>query len=223
VAARLQHIPTNLITGYRGAGKSSAILSLLARRPRGERWAVLVNDSSQSGARDWDYFAGGAEDVTVSVVAGGCICCTAKISLRVALTQLLRKARPQRLLIEPASLAHTAAVIDTLRDPWLAEALDLRATICIADPLQFADPLLAASEVYIGQLALADVVVASKDDLATSAQLQVLLDYARGLRPPKLRVLPARNGAFPLEWLDLAPVSDGLMAAQGTPSVTSAA
>jgi G3E family GTPase len=184
---------------------------------------VLVNDFGQADIAGADFSGPGAEDVTVSKVAAGCICCTAKVNLRVALMQLLRKARPQRLLIEPAGLAHPAAVIDTLRDPWLAEALDLRAVICIADPRQFAGPLPAATETYLDQLALADVIVASKADLATPTQLQALLDYARALIPPKLRVLPARNGEFPLEWLDLAPASRGPLAAQKISEITSAA
>lgn len=215
--ARLRHIPTNLVTGCPGAGKTSAVRSLLARRPEGERWAVLVNDSGQTGIEDRGYSGVSSEDVTVSKVAGGCICCTAKLGLRVALIRLLRKARPQRLLIEAAGLAHPAAVIDALLDPWLAEALKLRATICVADPRQFADRLPAAADTYLEQLALADIIVAGKAGLATPAQVQALLDYARGLQPPK-HALPGGDSDLPLEWLDLAP-----MAAQRIPRVASAA
>jgi G3E family GTPase len=204
--ARLQHIRTNLVTGYPGAGKTTAIRSLLALKPEGERWAVLVNDIGHGDTGGWDFPGIGNKDVTVGKVAGGCICCTARLSLRrVALIRLLRKARPQRLLIEAAGVAQPAAVMDTLRDPWVAEALDLRAAICIADPRQFADSLLAATEIYLDQLAFADVVIANKSDLATVSQLQALLDYARGLHPRKRRTRAARDGEFPFEWLDLAP------------------
>ena len=40
----IERIPTNLITGFLGAGKTTAILSLLSQRPSHERWAVLVNE-----------------------------------------------------------------------------------------------------------------------------------------------------------------------------------
>lgn len=220
--ARLQHIRTNLVTGYPGAGKTAAIRSLLAFRPEGERWAVLVNDFGDGSSRGESFPGAGSEDVTVSRVAGGCICCTAKLSLRVALMRLLRKARPQRLLIEAAGVAHPAAVMDTLRDPWLAEALNLRAAICIADPRQFADPLLAASEIYLEHLAFADVVIANKSDVATASQLRALLDYARGLQPRKRRVRAARNGEFPFEWLNLAPGPRRPEAARKSPELTRA-
>jgi len=203
VEPRLQHIPTSLITGYHGAGKTTAILGLLARKPEGERWAVLVNAFNQSGGAPADLLGFAGKDVTVSKIAGGCICCTAQVSLRVELMRLLRKARPDRLLIEASALARPAAVLATLRDPWLADVLSPRATICIVDPRQFADRQLAAGEIYLDQFALAEVIIANKADLAPQSQLQALLDHARALVPKKLRALTAVNGEFPLDLLDL--------------------
>jgi hypothetical protein len=40
--------PVNLITGFLGVGKTTAILDLLARRPAGSRWAVLMNEFGQA-------------------------------------------------------------------------------------------------------------------------------------------------------------------------------
>ena len=39
----LAAIPTNVITGFLGAGKTTLIQQLLATKPEHERWAVLVN------------------------------------------------------------------------------------------------------------------------------------------------------------------------------------
>ena len=36
-------IPTNVVTGFLGVGKTTAILDLLARKDAGERWAVAAN------------------------------------------------------------------------------------------------------------------------------------------------------------------------------------
>lgn len=41
-----QKIPTNIITGFLGAGKTIAIQSLLTQRPAGERWSIFVNGVS---------------------------------------------------------------------------------------------------------------------------------------------------------------------------------
>ena len=37
-------IPTNVISGFLGVGKTSAILNLLSQKSSHERWAVLVNE-----------------------------------------------------------------------------------------------------------------------------------------------------------------------------------
>ena len=42
-------IPTNLISGFLGAGKTTAILHLLRQKPADERWAVLVNEFGEIG------------------------------------------------------------------------------------------------------------------------------------------------------------------------------
>ena len=35
-------IPTNIITGFLGVGKTSAILNLMKHKPADENWAILV-------------------------------------------------------------------------------------------------------------------------------------------------------------------------------------
>ena len=42
-------IPTNVISGFLGVGKTSAILNLLSQKPAHERWAVLVNEFGEIG------------------------------------------------------------------------------------------------------------------------------------------------------------------------------
>ena len=45
----LSQIPTHLIAGPLGAGKTSLLQNLLAQRPADERWAVLINEFGQLG------------------------------------------------------------------------------------------------------------------------------------------------------------------------------
>jgi G3E family GTPase len=136
----LRAVAVNLITGRRGAGKSSVIRRLLAQRPAGERWAVLYNDVPAAGESTPDPEL---DDVRFSLMAEGCICCSAQVGLRVALTRLLRDARPQRLLIEPSSQARVNEVLKLLADRWLAPVLDVRATILVVNAAQHAGAPLA--------------------------------------------------------------------------------
>jgi hypothetical protein len=60
-------IPTNLITGFLGVGKTTALLDLLRTRPANSRWAVLVNEYGEvpiDGALLEEAERGGADTAT---------------------------------------------------------------------------------------------------------------------------------------------------------------
>ena len=76
---KLSAVPTNIITGFLGAGKTSAILHLLKTKPVHERWAVLVNEFGEIGV-DGSLFEGlygEQQSVFIREVPGGCMCCAA--------------------------------------------------------------------------------------------------------------------------------------------------
>ncbi|WP_304438858.1 GTP-binding protein, partial [Oleiphilus sp. HI0086] len=99
-------VPTNIITGFLGVGKTSAILNLLKQKPDNERWAVLVNEFGEIGV-DGSLFQGQSsqeQGVFIKEVPGGCMCCASGLPMQIALNQLLSRAKPDRLLIEPTGL-----------------------------------------------------------------------------------------------------------------------
>ena len=99
--ASISGVPTNIITGFLGVGKTSAILNLLNNKPENERWAILVNEFGEIGIDGSIFESQQSEEqgVYIREVPGGCMCCTAGAPMQVALAQLLRKAKPDRLLI----------------------------------------------------------------------------------------------------------------------------
>ncbi|MCQ4280510.1 CobW-like GTP-binding protein [Pseudomonas stutzeri] len=114
----LSNIPTHLISGSLGAGKTSLIRALLAQRPASERWAVLINEFGQIGL-DAALLSTDDSGVSLTEVAGGCLCCVNGVPFQVGLSRLLRKAKPDRLFIEPSGLGHPAELLDQLtRAPW---------------------------------------------------------------------------------------------------------
>ncbi|WP_313054377.1 CobW family GTP-binding protein [Pseudomonas lopnurensis] len=128
----LEHIPTHLIGGPLGAGKTSLIRQLLAQKPAAERWAVLVNEFGQIGL-DAALLSRGAEGVSLAEVAGGCLCCVNGVPFQVGLTRLLRQARPDRLLIEPSGLGHPAELLRQLgQAPW-QQVLALQPSVLVLD------------------------------------------------------------------------------------------
>ncbi|WP_312930667.1 CobW-like GTP-binding protein, partial [Stutzerimonas nitrititolerans] len=122
----LNDIPTHLIAGPLGAGKTSLIRALLAQKPAGERWAVLINEFGQIGL-DAALLHRDEAGVSFAEVAGGCLCCVNGVPFQIGLSQLLRKARPDRLLIEPSGLGHPLELLQQLRQPPWQQVLALQA------------------------------------------------------------------------------------------------
>lgn len=196
-------IPVNLITGFLGVGKTTAIRSLLARKPVDAYWAVVVNEFGEIGI-DGAALQTDADSLQVVEVPGGCICCATSPMLRTRLVQLLRVRRPDRLLIESSGLGHASGLIDLLREPGLREAIRLAAVITLLDPRQLDDPRYTTHDTWRDQIQVADVLIANKADRADAAQIDRFHTLATASFPPKAATITACQGVFDLGLLDAA-------------------
>lgn len=196
-------IPANLITGFLGVGKTTAVIDLLKHKPPGSRWAVLVNEYGDVSI-DGAMIEGSSPDgVTVQEVAGGCVCCASAPYLPVALHFLLLDARPDRLIIETTGLGHPARLLDTLRQNYVGR-LDVRAVLGLVDPADFARPEMRNNPVFLDQIHLADVVIMNKLDTAPAELVADFQQWANALFPPKLLIAGTTHGRIDQTWLDLA-------------------
>lgn len=128
----LQNIPTRVIAGPLGAGKTSLIRHLMAHRPATERWAVLINEFGQIGL-DAALLSTADDGIAMGEVAGGCLCCVNGAPFQVGLGRLLRKSRPDRLFIEPSGLGHPAQLLAQLRQPPWQGVLDVQPLVMVLD------------------------------------------------------------------------------------------
>lgn len=198
---RLKDIPTNVITGFLGSGKTTAILNLLDDKPAGERWAVLVNEFGSVGIDGAIYEAN--NQAFVKEVPGGCLCCSVGVPIQVAVNRLLREARPDRLLLEPSGLGHPRRILETLRGQYFRGVVDLRATICLVDPRKLGDRRYSSHENFIDQMRLADVLIANKTDLVDNKALRQFARWAGKWRPVKAVIAQTVQGRLARQWLDL--------------------
>jgi G3E family GTPase len=200
----LTAIPTNVITGFLGVGKSTAILHLLKQKPSHERWAVLVNEFGEVGI-DGSLFAGTeTEDsgVFIREVPGGCMCCAAGLPMQIALNQLLSRAKPHRLIIEPTGLGHPKEVLAVLAAEYYQDVLDLRATITLVDARKVKDDRYIHHPTFKQQLAIADVIVANKSDQYQSEDFPALLNFLESsVYLSSKSVFQVNHGTLQLDWL----------------------
>lgn len=168
----LQNIPTHVIAGPLGAGKTSLIKHLLAQRPANERWAVLINEFGQIGL-DAALLTQDDDGIALGEVAGGCLCCVNGAPFQVGLGRLLRKAKPDRLFIEPSGLGHPAQLLKQLREaPWQG-VLAVQPCVLVLD----AQALAAGKALPQAQqeaLASAGLLVVNKDEALDASQRQAI-------------------------------------------------
>jgi G3E family GTPase len=192
-------IPTNIISGFLGVGKTTLIRRLLETKPEAERWAVLVNEFGEVGI---DGALMQADDIAVKEVPGGCMCCSVGLPSRAALNQLIEEQNPDRILIEPTGLAHPVQVIEMFSTPEYAGVLEVRATVGLVDPWCLTSEQFRKIPAFDDQLRMADVLVATKIDTAEPAHLEAFFSYAETLQPEKSKVGAISEGEMPWQWLD---------------------
>jgi len=195
-----KNIPTNIISGFLGAGKTTAIQYILKHKPVNEVWAVIVNEFGQIGI---DGALLKNDSVEIKEIAGGCLCCVGSQSLNVGLNQIIRTIKPQRIIIEPTGLGHPAKLIDSLTGEFYHSVLDLKAVINLLDARQLNNDRYMTNETFIDQSNLADILVASKLDTYQQADKDAFYSYASQFEPNKTKVAMIEQGQLLLDWLDL--------------------
>ena len=194
-------IPANLITGFLGSGKTTAIRALLEERPQGERWSILINEYGTVSIDQTEFGAAGAE-VNVQELAGGCMCCTMSHIVEPLLVKFIHQTKPDRLIIESSGLAHPAFLIDKLRGPGFRQRVDLRATVCIVDPGNIENEMVAKSAVFHDQIQAADVVALNWTDRRSRDTIDSCRGRVEQLDPPKLLITETSLGRLDQRWLD---------------------
>ena len=210
-----QAIPVNLITGFLGSGKTTVIQRMLLHKPAQEHWAVLINEFGEIGIDESLLRAQTADcsGLTLRQIPGGCLCCSAGLSLQVALHQIIRRLRPDRILIEPTGLGHPRALLESLHANQYQGVLKVHTTLSLLDARQLSSQRHLQHPIFNEQLSVADVIVAHKSDTYTQQDQQRLRDFllARGWQAKPLCVsqwgdVPPAILDYPAGWS--APIID---------------
>jgi len=199
--ALISNIATNIISGFLGVGKTSAILKLFEQKPEKQKWAILVNEFGKTGI-DGDIYQ--SHGIAVKEIPGGCMCCAQGLPLQVAVNRLLKATQPDRLIIESSGVGHAGGVLKTLGGKDFNNILTLKAGICLIDPENLLNEKYLHNDLFQEQLTLADVLVANKVDTASIEALQKFHDISQHFTIPKAHIAETVQGKLDLSWLELS-------------------
>ena len=189
-------IPATIVSGFLGAGKTTAIQSFLRHRPKGESWVIYVNEYGEVGI-DGAAFPS-ANGLFIEELAGGCACCVSNLPFMEGLQRLLTRMRPDHLIIEPSGLADPWAIEKGIQERLLDE-IDIRARICLVDPRKLDAPTYRDNPIFERQLEYCDLLVANRCDLASEGQLKQFRELALAIEASA--VLETTHGRIEPEWL----------------------
>ena len=176
-------IPVIVVTGFLGAGKTTLIRALLDSKD-GANSAVIVNEFGEIGIDDALLRAG--SDATV-LLGNGCVCCRHSSELEATLRGLFidrsRGAVPsyERVLIETSGLADPGPILQSfLAERGLHETYGLQQLVTVIDAVSGAANIDTYPEAR-RQVALADLIIITKTDLAPPQAIERLEAQLRSL------------------------------------------
>jgi len=189
--------PVTVLTGFLGAGKTTLLNHILSN-VEGRRFAVLVNDFGSINIDARLVVAVNDDQIALS---NGCICCTIRDDLVAALVRLLRAdPAPEHVVIEASGISEPMGIAETLFQPELEPLLQVDAMVAVCDAAAYPELDFENTEMVLRQVAVADIVLLNKADIASAAALAQLRQDV-GLAAPQSRCVETVQSRVPLSVL----------------------
>jgi G3E family GTPase len=178
-------IPSTILTGFLGAGKTT-LLNRILREDHGLKIAVIENEFGQENIDNEILVQDSGEQIVE--MNNGCICCTVRGDLIVALSALAQKRADgelhfDRIIIETTGLANPGPVAQTFFvDEEVGANYMLDAVLTVVDA-RHAMAQLDEHEEAQRQVGFADKLLISKTDLVDAGALAALTARLKRINP----------------------------------------
>ncbi|MNP02750.1 putative metal chaperone YciC [compost metagenome] len=128
--------PIYILSGFLGSGKTTLLGRLLTFwKDHGLRPAVVMNeigDVNLDGLLVQD-------EVPMTEMLGGCICCTIRSDLSTQLYELIAQEKPDLVVIEATGAANPMEIFDAVTESSLYMKLDIKPMITVVDAAHLAE------------------------------------------------------------------------------------
>ncbi|GLX66375.1 CobW family GTP-binding protein [Paenibacillus glycanilyticus] len=123
-------VPIYLLSGFLGSGKTTLLTGLLNRwQAQGLKAAVIMNEL---GDINLDGQMVG-EDVPMSEMLSGCICCTIRSDLSLEIKTLVDTHQPDIIVIESTGAANPMEIMDGVTEAAMYCRIELQGVITVVD------------------------------------------------------------------------------------------
>jgi G3E family GTPase len=150
-----------LVSGFLGAGKTTFLKHLLARKEEMSDTVVIVNEFGDIGI-DGSLLQG--EESDVIELTSGCICCTLFVDLTILLKSLWERLNPRWIIIEASGVADPITILSALREEGIKEHIKSLRVITILD-VDCWEMREVFGQLFYHQIENADMILLNKVDL----------------------------------------------------------
>ena len=216
--ANTTKLPVTVLSGFLGAGKTTVLSHILNNR-EGKKVAVIVNDMSEinidASIVQTDVSLIRSEEKLVEM-SNGCICCTLREDLLEEVTKLAQEGRFDYLVIESTGISEPLPVAETFtfadeEGVSLSDVADLDTMVTVVDAVNFLkdydeakylqdtgeslgeEDERSVADLLVDQVEFADVILVSKTDLASEADIERLVAIIRTLNTDA-KIVPIAQG-----------------------------
>ncbi len=185
-----------LITGFLGAGKTTFLKNFMLLF-KGKNLRLIINEYGKEGVDGKLLEEIGA---TLKEISGGSIFCSCRADMfEEALNDGL-ETQPEILIVEASGLSDPTSIRAVTQQFEKQNKLNYKGCICLIDSVRF-KKVLSTARVCSKQLAVADLALLNKIDLATTEQQE----ETKGLileRYPELKIISTSMGKVDISILD---------------------
>ncbi len=158
-----------VLGGFLGSGKTTILMKIANTFIKnGNKVAVLVNDIGEIGV-DGKTLA--AEGYNTTELPDGCVCCSLKSELQIAVRKIANDLHPDIMLIEPTGLAIPEKIVETINgiDELFDDMppFDPPEIVGVVDAVRFPIFALKKEKFVLEQLAGSKAVIVNKIDVAS--------------------------------------------------------
>jgi len=214
----INRLPVTVLSGFLGAGKTTVLSHILNNR-EGKKAAVIVNDMSEinidSAIVQNEVSLNRSEEKLIEM-SNGCICCTLREDLLEEVNKLAQEGRFDYLVIESTGISEPLPVAETFtfadeNGVSLSDVANLDTMVTVVDGVNFLkdydeaqylqdtgeslgeEDERSVADLLVDQVEFADIILISKTDLSTPADIERLTAVLKTLNTDA-KIVPITQG-----------------------------
>ena len=214
----INRLPVTVLSGFLGAGKTTVLSHILNNR-EGKKVAVIVNDMSEinidSSIVQNEVSLNRSEEKLIEM-SNGCICCTLREDLLEEVNKLAQEGRFDYLVIESTGISEPLPVAETFtfadeNGVSLSDVANLDTMVTVVDGVNFLkdydeaqylqdtgeslgeEDERSVADLLVDQVEFADIILISKTDLSTPADIERLTAVLKTLNTDA-KIVPITQG-----------------------------